>query len=83
MIHVTQECFSPCPHPAGGFSTTTKDVPMRRLLAVLPETKLVPVKIALCFMFQVANPPEEIIVFNEGGEALPLCNLRYREKNVC
>lgn len=70
------------PSPAVGFSTTTKDVPMRILLAVLPETTLVPVKIALCFLFQVANPPEEIILFNEGGEALHLCNLRYRERNV-
>lgn len=76
VIHVTQECFSPCLHPTGGFSTTTKDVPVRILLAVLPETTLVPAEMALCFMFQVANPPEEIILFNKGGEALHLCNLR-------
>lgn len=55
---------------------------MRILLAVLPETTLVSANMALCCMFQVANPAKETVLFNKGGEALPLCSIRYRERRV-
>lgn len=55
---------------------------MRMLAAVLPETTLVLANVDLHWMFQVANPPKEIVLFNKGGEAFPLCDIRYRERTM-